>query len=360
MFKRGNSGDHRGLLTRPIRHKDVVDFIQQLSFMIEEGLPLVKSLEALAEQEKHPLMKDLIYQVLTDLESGMSFSEACKVHESVLSEFFVSMVMASEQGVGLPEVLRRISIHMEKESELRGKVKQVFTYPVVVGGFCLLIVTFLIVFIAPVFAKVYSQMGVMLPLPTQVLLDISVIVRGYWMMILGSFGAVSFALSRKKSKEYRKRLFHSILRKIPLLGSVSRKVAIAKFIRTFSSMLVCHVSVLDSLDVSDRVVNHPEISKVVHDMRIKIEGGISVTEAIRESNIFSPMIIQMVNVGEQSGNIGELLEKCANALETEVEQLAKKAIVIIEPTLTLGVAIIVGFIAMAIYLPMFDMMGHVK
>ena len=355
-----NKSHHRGFLDPKVSQDDIVSFTEQLSFMVGEGLPLVRSLEALQEQEKNAALKKIILQILEDIEAGFSFSEACAVHESVLSEFFVSMIMAGEQGVGLATVLKRALIHMEKGKELRSKVKQVFTYPLVVGGFCFLIVTFLIVFIAPIFAKVYGQMGVILPMPTQILLNISAFVRSFWLIIISTIAGISIFLISPKGTVFRKNLLHFILQKTPLLGEVSKKVAIAKFIRSFSSMLVCHVSVLDALDVSDRVVNHPIISGVIRTIKEEVESGIGVTESIRRSNIFSPMIVQMVNVGEQSGNIGELLEKCANALEIEVDGLAKKSLVIIEPTLTFGVAFVVGFIALSIYLPMFDMMGHVK
>jgi type IV pilus assembly protein PilC len=355
-----NKSANRGFLEPAIKDDDIVAFTEQLCFMVEEGLPLVRSLEALKEQEKNRQMKGIIQQILSDLESGYSFSEACAKHESILSEFFISMLIAGERGVGLPIVLKRTLIHMEKGRELRNKVKGVFTYPLVVGGFCFLIVTFLIVFITPVFGRVYGKMGVILPLPTQILIDISTFVTSFWYLILGFIATIIIFFSHPKSAEFRKSTLHNFLRKTPFIGEVSKKVAIAKFIRTFSSMLVCHVSVLDALDVSERVVNHPDIANIIKSVKREVETGIGVTDAIKNTAIFSPMIVQMINVGEQSGNIGELLEKCALALEIEVDNLAKRALFIIEPTLTIGVAFVVGFIALSIYMPMFDMMGHVK
>ncbi|MEK9657370.1 MAG: type II secretion system F family protein [bacterium] len=354
------SGYWSRLLEPKITYNDVVNFTQQLAFMIEEGLSLTKSLHTLHQQETQPKFKRLIFDIITQVELGIPFSEACQAHLDTLSQFFVSMMKAGEEGMGLPEVLRRVATHLEKENEQRKKIKQVFTYPIVICSFCGIIVSCLVIFIIPVFAKVYMQLGANLPIPTQILIKTSDIIRTQWIVILG-VGVLAFLVfSHPKSTQFRKKIGHKLLMSLPILGQVSRKAAISKFVRTFSSLLVCHVLISDALSITEDIVADPEISQKTKRIKEKIESGDSITKTMKDSHLFSPMIIQMVNVGEEGGNMGELLEKCAIALESEVDNMAKKALVIIEPTLTLGVAVIVGFIALAIYLPMFDMMGHVQ
>lgn len=349
-----------GLLDSKISPADVVGMTQQLAFMIEEGLTLTKALHTLHAQETNAKLKHLIQDIITQVESGVPFSEACNTHVDTLNQFFVSMMHAGEQGMGLPTVLRRVATHLEKENEQRKKLKQVFTYPIVICSFCGIIISCLIIFIIPVFAKVYTQLGASLPLPTQLLIAISHFVRTQWLLLLMGISAISLGLMHPKSQVLRKKAQHKLLMAIPLLGEVSRKASICKFIRTFSSLLVCHVLISDALSITEHIVSDSEISKKTNQIKEKIESGKSITQTMKESQLFSPMIIQMINVGEEGGNVGELLEKCATALEHDVDAVAKKALIIIEPTLTLGVAVIVGFIALAIYLPMFDMMGHVQ
>lgn len=361
MSSSGTKSSYWSRLLEPnISYTDVVSFTQQLAFMIEEGLALIKALRTLHKQETHPKLKRLIHDIILQVESGISFSDACQAHLETLSQYFISMMKAGEQGMGLPEVLRRVAKHLEKDNEQRKKLKQVFTYPIVICSFCGIIISSLVIFIIPVFAKVYIQIGAALPIPTQILIKLSDIIRTKWVLILGVFMLSFLGLIHPKSIQFRKKIFHKLLMSLPILGNVRRKASISKFVRTFSSLLVCHVLISDALSITENIVGDPEISLKTKGIKEKIESGDSISKSMNESNLFSPMIIQMIHVGEEGGNIGELLEKCATELENEVDNMAKKALVIIEPSLTLGVAVIVGFIALAIYLPMFDMMGHVK
>lgn len=341
-----------------IAHARIVAFTQQLATMVEAGIPLIKCLEALEKQENEPKLKRIIHHIKTNLNSGTPLSYAFSQHKKTLSPFLVSMVYAGEQGIGLVQALRRVGDYLEKEEALRAKVKQVFTYPLVVGIFCFLIVSFLIVVIAPIFAKVYEQLNVTLPLPTRFLMGISKGVRKFgWLMPILSL-VLGFIIKRLK-KDISQRSLDFLIRHAPLLGYLSKKVAIAKFIRTFSTLLVCHVPLTDALEVVKKVVDHRDITQLIQAIKLSVESGGTITEAMVKSNLFSSVVIQMAQVGEQSSKLGPLLEKCADSLDLEVDALAKKLLMIIEPTMTLGIALIVGFIAMAIYMPMFDLMGHV-
>ena len=323
--------------------------------MVDAGIPVVRAMSALDGQGNTKDFQKLIYQLKKDIETGSPLSVAFSRYPSVFSPFYISILYASEQGVALSEALRRIVVQLEQEAQTRAKLKQVFTYPMVMGGFCLLIVTFIILFIAPVFAKVYSQMGVTLPLPTQILLGISGAVHGYWHVGSVGIGGLIFLMKKKVTKDHVSR----VVLLLPVLGPLAQKVAVARFIRTFSTMMSCHVPLLTALDVTQKVVANAQITEVIHHIRSNVQMGKTISDALKKSGLFSPVIIQMAYIGEESGRMGVLLEKCATAIEAEVDASSKKAMAFLEPLITVGMASVIGFIAMAIYMPMFDIMGHV-
>ncbi len=342
-----------------ISHRTMVHFTQQLSGMISAGIPLTKSLAALEKQVDDPAFRPVLVRVRQTVESGTSFSAAISQFPEVFSNFFISMIYAGEQGIGLSVVLSRIGSNLERDYALRGKIKGAFMYPLVIGSVAIIVVSLMIIFIVPIFAKVYSQLGVHLPLPTRILLATSGFVRHFWHISIGIIGGVYWGLKKFRGGAFKRELIYKFNTRAPLLGKLTKKVAIAKFVRIFSGMLVCHVPLSEALEVVDTIVKDPEISRVIHHMKTAIESGGSITEAFEKSGIFSPIILQMVGIGEESGTLGELLEKCADTLEQDIDEFAKKLVIVIEPTLTLGLSILIGFIALSIYLPMFDLMTHV-
>lgn len=323
--------------------------------MVDAGIPVVRAISALEGQGNTKDFQKLMHTLKKDIETGCPLSVAFARHGSVFSPFYISILYASEQGVSLAEALRRIVVQLEQEAQIRAKLKQVFTYPMVMGGFCLLIVSFIILFIAPVFAKVYGQMGVALPLPTQILMGISAGVRGYWHVGSLVIGGGVFFLRKKVTPDHISKL----ILMLPVLGPLAQKVAVARFIRTFSTMMSCHVPLLTALDVTQKVVANVQITHVIQHIRSNVQTGKTISDALKQSGLFSPVIIQMAYVGEESGRMGPLLEKCATTIEAEVDASSKKTMALLEPIMTVGMASVIGFIAMAIYMPMFDIMGHV-
>ncbi len=338
---------------------DVTVVFRQLATMIEAGISLVKSLAALERQSDGKGIKQMLHLIRIDVESGLSFSKALGKHPLLVSDYVVSMVYAGEQGIGLAPVLTRVSNQLDADEQLRSKVTHLFTYPLVVGGFSLLIIFFLVVVVAPIFAKVYGQLGVILPLPTRILLGTSHLVRDYallWIaLIAGTIGFFSYF----RKKGWHRKVGQFLMMKLPILGNLSEKVAIAKFVRAFGSLLSCHVNILMALHVVSKMVKHPKVSEVIASIRATVQGGGTVTSAFEASGIFSSMVLQMTHVGEESGSLGPVLEKCATALEQDIETTSKRILVVLEPMLTLGLSSVIGFIALAIYMPMFDLMGHV-
>lgn len=343
-----------------IRNDELVAFVQQFANMINAGIPLSSALLAQEQQEENKELRKVIGKVRVDVEGGTILSEALAKHPQVFSRFFVSMVYAGEQGAGLPKVLNRIADHLEKEEILRSKVKGVFTYPIVVGILAILIVLFLIVVVAPVFANVYRQLRISLPWPTQVLLAISLFGREYWWVTAALAAILFISYRRLKKGKIGQEMLDWLIMNFPVLGKVIRKVAVARFARTLGDMLVCKVPLVDSLNITDKVVGNREISAAISEIRSKVETGGTVSEVLSRSNVFPPVVIQMTYAGEEGGQLGEMLEKCADNLDRDVEYSAKRMIVILEPSLTLILAGVVAFIALAIYLPMFDLVRLVS
>ncbi len=343
-----------------IRNEEIVAFTQQFANMINAGISLTNSLLALEKQEENSELRKVIGKVRRDVEGGTILSEAFGEFPKVFSRFFVSMVYAGEKGAGLPRVLQRIAEHLEKEESLRSKVKGVFTYPIVVGALALLIVTFLIVVIAPVFANVYQQLRLDLPWPTQLLLAISAFARRYWIVTVVLLVFLFIYWRRLRKGKIGAEMLDFLIMNFPLLGKVTRKVAVARFVRTFGDMLVCKVSLLESLDIANKVVGSRKISGVVDKIRSSVQAGGTVSQVLARSDVFPPVVVQMTSAGEEGGKLGEMLEKCADNLDRDVEFSAKRMIVVLEPSLTMILAGVVAFIALAIYLPMFDLMNLVS
>jgi len=343
-----------------IQSNEIVAFTQQFANLINAGIPLSKSLLALEKQEENKELRKIISAVRVDVEGGTILSEAFAKHPKVFSKFFVSMAYAGEQGAGLPKVLGRIADHLEKEENLKSKIKGVFTYPIVVGILALLIVTFLIVVVAPVFAHVYQQLRITLPWPTRLLLAISFFARSYWLITAVIIAFLVIYYRRLKKGKIGREMLEWLIRHFPLLGTVTHKVAVARFVRAFGDMLVSKLPLLEALNIADRVVENHEISKVVNNIRHSVQTGGTVTQALSKSEVFPPVVVQMTYAGEEGGKLGEMLEKCADNLDRDVEFSAKRMIAVLEPSLTLILAGVVGFIALAIYLPMFDLINLVS
>jgi type IV pilus assembly protein PilC len=328
--------------------------------MIGAGIPLSNSLLALEKQEENKELRKVIGAVRVDVEGGTLFSEAVSKHPKVFSKFFVSMIYAGEQGAGLAKVLLRVADHLEKEESLRARVKGVFTYPIVVGILALLIVIFLIVVVAPVFAEVYRQLRISLPLPTRFLLAISIFLRRYWWVTAGLALALYLSYRRLQKEKIGKELLDWLIMNFPLLGKVIRKVAVARFVRTFADMLACAVPIIEALDITDKVVDHREISKAIGEIKSSVQSGGTLTSALSRGDIFPPVVVQMAYAGEESGSLAEMFKKCADNLDRDVEFSSKRLLAVLEPSLTLILAGVVGFIALAIYLPMFDLVNLVS
>ena len=334
---------------------DLALFAHQFSAMISAGLPLVKCLSVLSRDNEDLKFKAILEQVIFDIQNGLSLSSALAKNPKIFSNFFVSLVKSGETAGILPQVLKRIALHLEKESDLKHKVASALSYPVIVGIVAIAVVGFLMVFIIPVFKKVYDGLRVTLPLPTLFLIYISNFMVKYWWVLLLAAIAVFYGFKKLRAKNPRFGFLWDYFKLwIPLFGKLNRKIYTTRFIRTLSAMLSSGVTLGRSLEISDEVLDNRVSSSVIRALQRNINQGKSLTEVLEKQKLFSPLAVQMIATGEQSGTLEEMLNKTADFLDEDIDHAIKRMMVRLEPALTFATAVLVGYIALAIYLPMFD------
>ena len=333
---------------------DIVTFSRQFSTMIGAGLSLTKSLSALEKQTENLALKAVINAVRIDIEGGISLSQALAKHPQIFSDFFVALIKAGETAGLLKKVLERLADHLEKQSDLKRAVRGAFAYPVIVGILTLLVVSFLVVVIVPIFQKVYERMHLALPVPTLLLIGASNFVRNFWWLILLLIGGSIFFYRMVYKNPIFREGVDKLKINIPVFGKLIRKAIVARFVRTFGDMITSGVVILESLRVADKVAANRVVSKIIQMMIDSVQRGGLISEVVEEQGIFPAGVVQMIASGEESGTLGFMLEKAAEGLERDVDDTVKRLVVKIEPLLTFLVACLVGFIAVSIYLPIFD------
>lgn len=339
---------------------ELVTFSRQFSTMISAGLALTKSLRALEKQTENPALKKVINDVRIDTEGGSSLSEAMAKHPSVFSEFFIALIKAGETGGLLNEVLENLANHLEKQENLKRTVRSAFAYPAIVGTLAFLVVSFLVIVIVPVFKNVYDRMHLSLPGATLALIGVSNFVRYFWWLILALIGGLTFSWKWiNKNPVFRERLDRFKI-DMPVFGKLIRKAAVARFVRTFGDMISSGVVILESLRVADRVAANRIVSKIVQKMSDSVHRGGLISEPLEEQDIFPAGVVQMIASGEESGKLGFMLIKSADALDRDVDDTVKSLVVKIEPLMTFLMACVVGFIAVSIYLPIFDVIKEMS
>jgi len=337
-----------------VTQADLVVFSRQFATMMEAGIPLVTVLRALEKQTENLFLKKVINEIRIDIESGISLSESMEKHPKVFSDFFISMVKAGETAGALNKVLERMASHLEKQNDLKRAVRGAFAYPAIVGALALLVGGFLVVVIVPVFKSVYSRLNVELPLPTLVLIGISNFVRGYWWVILIAAAGAVFLYKWIGVSFAFKTYIDRFKMNMPIFGKLLRKATAARFVRTLGDMMASGVPLLDSLRTADRVASNKVVSNIARGMIDNVQAGGLISDSLQNQDIFSAATTQMIASGEESGRLGFMLEKAADGLDRDVDDTVKRLVVKIEPLMTFFMAVFVGFIAVAIYLPIFD------
>jgi len=333
---------------------DLVVFIRQFSTLISAGISIIKCLSALEKQTENVVLKKAVAGIRIDIENGASLSEAMEKYPALFSEFFIALIKAAEAAGILDKVLLRLADHLEKQDNLRRTVRNAFSYPVVVGVLSILVVGFLVIVIVPVFSDIYRRLGVTLPLPTLILVAISDFVKGFWWVILIAAAAGIVGLKQAVKNTIVRKMWDNVKLKMPVFGRLIRLSSTARFIRTFGDMISSGIIIQESLKVADKVADNKAVSEIVEEMSNNVQSGKLISVALKDQNIFPPSTVQMIASGEESGALDYMLEKSADALERDVDDIVKRLVVKIEPIMTFFMAILVGFIAIALYLPIFD------
>jgi len=343
-----------------IKQADVVAFAFEFAGMYAAGLSIIRCLETFEEQIDNRTFKSVITSVRERVETGCSLKEAFEVHPEVFSEFFIGMVEAGEKGGRLSETLQMAAEYLEKQAELRDKVKSAFAYPIVVGVMCCVIVAALVVFVIPVFQKLYSQLHVSLPVPTLLLIMVSEIVRHYWMYAVPVLGGLYFAVRKLYRTAAVKARLDVFKLRIPVFGKLNRMVVVSRFMRTFSMMAQAGISVVDSLELAKRVADNAEMGRISNILQQEIMVGNNLATGMSKFSLFPPMIVQLTAAGEEAGVLTQMLGKGVDFLDTHIERSIKSLLTKIEPIMSVLMGAIVGTILLGVYLPMFDYMGQVK
>jgi type IV pilus assembly protein PilC len=334
---------------------DLVMFTRQLATMIDAGLAMVQSLQALAEQTTNKVMRDVIKDVCTRVEGGDSFSEALVKHPKVFNRLYVCMVAAGEKGGLLAEILARLALYLENAARLRKKVKSAMMYPTVVTVVAILITIFLLVKVVPVFGEIFASFGAKLPAPTQALIDISNIVKKYIVLILiAGAGSVYGWLYFIKTPVGRQ-FWDGRRIKLPIFGVIAHKICLARFTRTLASLIRSGVPILEVLQIVSQTVGNVIMEKAIKTAAFDIERGESISAALGKHPIFPSMIIRMITAGEQTGKIDNMLERISDFLDEEIETTLSGLTALIEPILIVFLGVVIGGMVICMFLPIFKM-----
>jgi type IV pilus assembly protein PilC len=343
-----------------VKLKDVAVMSRQFATMINSGLALLRALNILAEQTESKPLAAIINQVRIDVEKGSSLSAALARHPKAFNRLYVAMVRAGEVGGVLDSVLLRLAETIEKQVELRRKVRSAMTYPIVVMILVLLIVTAMLLFIIPMFKGLYKDLGGTLPLPTMILLSISGIVRKFWYLIfLAQFGVI-WGFRRWIATDNGRNRWDAIKLKLPVMGILVRKTALARFSRTLSALVRSGVPILESLDIVSETSGNHVVSVAVLDTQLAVKSGEPMSQRLERHAVFPPMVVQMMAVGEETGALDEMLDKIADFYDQEVEATVEALTSLIEPLLIVVMGACVGGMVISLYLPMFNIIKLIK
>ena len=357
--EKGKEKKQISIFKKKVKEEDLALFSRQLGAMIGAGIGIAHALEILAEQMPNPTLKEALTKVKDDVITGMSLSKAMQKHPKVFPPFMVNLIAAAEESGKLDEILKRSTLYYEKLAAIKGKIKSASWYPTAVVVIATIIVLGLLTFVVPTFGQIYESLGGELPFLTQVLINISNNLKSNILYIIGFF-IVLIVINRQVYKTYGgKKFYHSFFLKIPLIGKILHKGALAKFARTFATLINGGVPILRAVEISSTVVGNVLIEESLQKTKDEIEKGKPIAQSL-DKNYFPPMFIAMTAIGENTGRMDEMLETIANFYEDEVDREVDALISTLEPLLMVFIGGIVGFILIALYLPIFKMGELIK
>ncbi len=343
-----------------IKTRDIVIFTRQFSTMINSGLPLVQALDILSKQTENKALASVTREVVFDVESGHTLADALRKHPKAFTDLYVNMVAAGEAGGILDTILMRLASFMEKNDALIRKVKGAMIYPGVIMSVAAIAVVTLLLFVIPVFEKMFGAVGLALPLPTRVVIGMSQLLQGYWWLMGGVAAGGFFMLKKYYATPDGRLRIDKILLKVPILGDVLRKSAVSRFTRTLGTLISSGVSILDGLEITAKTAGNRVIQDAIMASRASIAGGDTIAQPLAKSAVFPPMVISMISVGEQTGGLDEMLSKIADFYDEEVDAAVSGLLAALEPRMIVFLGVIGGGMVVAMYLPIFDMINAVQ
>jgi len=360
--KKAGTGLKMEINLRPgrVKLKQIAVFCRQFATMVNSGLPILRALSILADQTQSAELAKVLVQVRTDVEQGSSLSGAMGKHPEAFNNLFISMVKAGETGGVLDDVLLSLASQIEKEVELRRKIKSAMTYPVVVVALVTLILAAMLLFVVPQFETIYTNLGGQLPLPTRILLGVSEAFRKYWYVIALGVGVGSLFFRRYKKTDQGRARVDALKIRIPVFGPLFHKVALARFSSTLGMLLRAGVPILQALDNVKETVNNRVIADAVDDVKASVREGESIAKPLGKHKVFPPMVVQMLAVGEETGAVDTMLDKVAEFYNNEVTATVEALTSLIEPLLIAIIGGMVGAAVIALYMPMFNIINLIQ
>lgn len=342
-------------LGQKVAAKEVVIFTRQLATMIDAGLPIVQALDILAQQTENKTFAKIIKQVKQDVESGTTFADALSKHAKQFDELYTNMVAAGEVGGILDTILARLAGYMEKAVKLKAKIKGAMIYPICIISVAVLVTAVLLIWVIPVFADMFSSFGKALPLPTQIAINLSYVTIAYFKYIIAFWVAVFVSIRMWYRTEKGRFAIDGFLLKLPVFGNLFRKAAVARFTRTLSTLLSSGVPVLESLLITGKTAGNKVVERAILTARQSISEGKTLTEPLLASQVFPPMVCQMINVGETTGALDTMLNKIADFYDDEVDNAVANLTSLMEPLVIVFLGVVIGGLVIAMYMPIFKL-----
>ncbi|MBW1776033.1 MAG: type II secretion system F family protein [Deltaproteobacteria bacterium] len=342
-----------------VRESDIILFARQFSTMIDAGLPIVQCLDILHTQQENKTFKKMLRQIMEMVEGGSTLAEALGRFPKHFDDLFVNMIAAGEAGGILDTILRRLAAYLEKAAKLKRRVKGAMTYPIIVLIIAVLVVAVILIFVIPVFSEMFSDLGGQLPLATQMVIDLSNFVKANVLYIAIAIALLAYAFHRFYKTEKGRIAIDKFVLKIPIIGILIRKVAVARFSRTMGTMLASGVAILEALDIVAKTAGNKTIENAIYTVRTGIAEGRTMADPLMETNVFPSMVCQMIAVGESTGALDAMLNKIADFYDEEVDQAVENLTAMIEPFMMVFLGITIGGLVISMYLPIFKMAGLV-